>query len=86
MALAKIGRHWAEAQPTTERSSFPERDRNVPSRLVRGGIFRDVEELIVATGDYVDKHNDNPKPFVGTATAFDVLEKVKRVRAVLDNR
>jgi hypothetical protein len=33
-----------------------------------------------------DKHNDNPKPFVWTAKASDILEKVKRARAVLDNR
>jgi hypothetical protein len=36
-------------------------------------------------GDYIDKHNDNPKPFVWTAKASDILEKVKRARAVLDN-
>ena len=53
-------------------------------RLLRG-IFHDVEELIMAIGDYIDKHNDNPKPFVWTAKAADILEKVKRARAVLDN-
>jgi len=40
----------------------------------------------MAMGDYIDKHNDNPKPFVWTAKASDILEKVKRARAVLDNR
>jgi transposase len=45
-----------------------------------------VEELITAIGDYIDKHNVSPKPFVWTAKASDVLEKVKRARAVLDNR
>ena len=40
----------------------------------------------MAMGDYIDKHNDNPKPFVWTKRAFDILEKVKRARAVLDNR
>jgi hypothetical protein len=49
-------------------------------------VFRDVEELIAAIGDYIDKHNDNPKPFVWTAKASDILEKVKRARATLDNR
>ena len=50
------------------------------------GIFRDVEELILAIGDYIDKHKVKPKPFVWTAKASDVLEKVKRARAALDNR
>ena len=60
--------------------------RDLTEQRLRRGIFRDVEELIMAIGDYIDKHNDNPKPFVWTAKAADVLEKVKRARAVLDNR
>src|SRR4029434_7531026 len=51
---------------------------------LRRGIFRDVEELIMAIGEYIDRHNDNPKPFVWTAKASDILEKVKRARQVLD--
>jgi hypothetical protein len=34
--------------------------------------------------DYVAHHNDNPKPFIWTATASDILEKVKRARKKLD--
>ena len=60
--------------------------RDLTEQRLRRGIFRDVEELIMAIGDYIDKHNDNPKPFVWTAKAADILEKVKRARAVLDNR
>jgi transposase len=60
--------------------------RDLTEQRLRRGIFRDVEELITAIGRYIDKHNDNPKPFVWTAKASDVLEKVKRARAVLDNR
>ncbi len=40
----------------------------------------------MAIGDYVDQHNDHPKPFVWTAKASDILEKVKRARHALDNR
>ena len=60
--------------------------RDLTQNQLRRGIFRNVEELIRAIGDYIDKHNDNPKPLVWTAKASDVLEKVKRARAVLDNR
>jgi transposase len=59
--------------------------RDLTEQRLRRGIFRDVEELIMAIGDYIDKHNDKPKPFVWTAKASDVLEKVKRARTVLDN-
>ena len=34
----------------------------------------------MAISEYIDKHNDNPKPFVWTAKATDILEKVKRAR------
>lgn len=47
-------------------------------------FFRDVEVLIMAIGDFIDKDNDNPKPFVWTAKASDILEKVKRARKALD--
>jgi transposase len=60
--------------------------RDLTEQRLRRGIFRDVEELVTAIGDCIDKHNDNPKPFVWTAKASDILEKVKRARAALDNR
>ncbi len=59
--------------------------RDLTEQRLRRGIFRDVEELVIAIGDYIDKHNDKPKPFVWTAKAADILEKVKRARPVLDN-
>jgi hypothetical protein len=52
---------------------------------LRRGIFRDVEELIMAIGAYIDQHNERPKPFIWTAKAADILEKVKRARRSLDN-
>ena len=54
------------------------------SNQLRRGIFRDDEELIMAIEEYIDKHNDNPKPFVWTAKATHILEKVKRARKALD--
>jgi len=60
--------------------------RDLTQRRLRRGVFRDVEELINAIGDYIDRHNDHPKPFIWTAKASDILEKVKRARAALDNR
>jgi hypothetical protein len=59
--------------------------RDLTQNRLRRGVFRDVEELIIAIGDYVDKHNDRPKPFVWTAKASDILEKVKRARKTLNS-
>jgi hypothetical protein len=43
-------------------------------------------DLITAIGDYIDQHNKQPKPFIWTAKAKDILEKVKRARTAVDNR
>jgi transposase len=60
--------------------------RDLTQNRLRRGVFRDVEELITAIGTYIDKHNDHPKPFIWTAKAADILEKVKRARKAMDNR
>jgi transposase len=59
--------------------------RDLTRNRLRRGVFRDVEELIMAIGDYIDRHNQNPKPFIWTAKANDILEKVKRARRSLNN-
>jgi transposase len=59
--------------------------RDLTQNRLRRGAFRDVEELIMAIGDYIARHNQNPKPFIWTAKANDILEKVKRARRSLHN-
>lgn len=58
--------------------------RDLTANRLRRGIFRDVMELVNAIDNYVDRHNENPKPFIWTASANDILEKVKRARRALD--
>jgi transposase len=58
--------------------------RELTDKRIRRGVFRSVEQLIEAIRAYIDEHNDDPKPFVWTAKAEDILEKVRRARAVLD--
>jgi len=60
--------------------------RDLTQRRLRRGVFRGVEELIMAIGDYVDQHNEQPKPFIWTASAKDILAKVARARTAQDNR
>jgi hypothetical protein len=35
-------------------------------------------------GNYIDQHNQNPKSFIWTAKAPDILGKVTRAQASLD--
>jgi len=57
--------------------------RDITDKSIRRGVFRSVEELEFAIHEYIAAHNSNPKPFVWTAKASDILEKVTRVRAQL---
>jgi transposase len=59
--------------------------RDLTDKRLRRGVFHDVEELIMAIGDYIDHHNKKPKPFIWTAQASDLLQKVTRARQALDN-
>jgi transposase len=60
--------------------------RDLTQNRLRRGVFRDVEELVTAIGNYIDHHNEHPKPFIWTARAADILEKVKRARRTLHTR
>ena len=60
--------------------------RDLTQNRLRRGVFHDVEELVTAIGNYIDRHNENPKPFIWTARAADILEKVKRARRTLHTR
>ena len=44
-----------------------------------------MKEPITAIGSSIDHHHRQPQPFIWTAKAADILEKVKRARAALDN-
>lgn len=60
--------------------------RDLTTNQIRRGIFQDLEQLITAIGNYIDHHNKNPKPFIWTAKANDILEKVTRAQTTLNKR
>lgn len=60
--------------------------RDLTVNRLRRGVFRSIAELIEALDAYVDEHNENPKPFIWTAKASDILAKVVRAQAVLKGR
>ena len=57
--------------------------RELTDKALRRGVFHSVPDLITKIEDYLTAHNDNPKPFVWTATADDILTKVARGRVAL---
>ncbi len=57
--------------------------RDLTVKRIRRGVFHSVAELLQTIRDYIDAHNQNPKPYLWTAKASDILEKVKRAWAKL---
>ncbi len=57
--------------------------RELTEKALRRGVFHSVPDLIAKIEDYLASHNDNPKPFIWTATADDILAKVARGRVAL---
>ncbi len=47
------------------------------NRQIRRGTFNSVQHLKQAIMEYLDQHNENPKPFNWIATADEILSKVK---------
>ena len=60
--------------------------RDITVERIRNGVFRSVSELIDAIDQYVAVHNKNPKPFVWTARAKDILQKVIRANSRLSSK
>jgi hypothetical protein len=52
---------------------------------IRRGVFRSVADLEAAIEAYLEHHNADPKPFVWTAPADKILEKVARGRQALES-
>jgi len=53
-------------------------------KAIRRGVFHSVPDLIAAIEEYLQANNENPEPFVWTATAEEILEKVRRGRVALN--
>jgi transposase len=54
--------------------------RDLSEKAIKRGSFFNVDDLVGAITEYINRHNENPKPFIWTATAKDILAKVKRAR------
>jgi transposase len=58
--------------------------REITDKRIRREAFGSVRQLIATIMDYIEHHNNDPETFVWTAKAEDILEKVRRARAVLN--
>ena len=58
--------------------------RDLTDKAVRRGVFKSVPDLTAAIEAYLEANNSDPKPFVWTATADEILAKVRRGRVTLE--
>lgn len=55
----------------------------ITQRAIRRGSFRSVKDLIAKIEKFVEHYNANSTPFAWTATADSILQKVRRLCAVI---
>jgi hypothetical protein len=53
--------------------------------VIRAGSFASVNDLVRDINSYLAQRNADPKPYLWRATGADILAKVNRARATLDN-
>jgi transposase len=58
--------------------------RELDEKQIRRGSFQGVPHLVNTIMASIDEHNAKPQPFVWTAKADAILEKVRRARTSLD--
>ena len=57
--------------------------QEITDKAIRREVLASVPDLIAVIEAYLDANNAHPKPFVWTATAEEILEKVRRGRVAL---
>lgn len=60
--------------------------RDLSVERLRRGVFTSVGELEAAINEYVAHHNTDPKPFIWTKSARDILQKVIRANSRLSGK
>ena len=59
--------------------------RDISENRIKRESFASVADLEQTIAHYIEHHNENPKPFIWTARAADILAKVTRAKAALAN-
>jgi hypothetical protein len=85
---------WLEKHPRSTLHSTPtsslwlnlvgRRFGETTRKRIRRGAFRSVPELVTDIEAYIRLHNENPKPFVCTKKAEDIVKKAARGEAVTE--
>jgi transposase len=58
--------------------------REISDKRIRRGSFKNVPDLIAAIQHYIETHNQNPRVFVWSASAENIMAKISKCKEVLD--
>jgi transposase len=58
--------------------------RELTDKRIRRGVFKSVTELVETIMEYIQRHNQDPRPFIWTAKPEDILAKIGRARKTLN--
>jgi len=58
--------------------------RDITTKRIRRGTFLSVDALVDAIEEYVRHNNENPRPFIWTASVDQILAKVSKCKATLE--
>ena len=57
----------------------------ITEKQIRRGVFSSVSDLEKKILQFIEVHNENPKPFVWTKPADEIMAKINRARLALSN-
>ena len=57
----------------------------ITNKRIRRGSYRSTRQLVHAIEDYLSVYNDDPKPFIWTKSADDILESLKRYCEIISD-
>lgn len=58
--------------------------REITTKRIRRGSFRNVKALIMAIEHYIESHNQNPRVFVWSASVESIMSKISKCKEVLE--
>jgi hypothetical protein len=57
----------------------------ITEKQIRRGVFSSVSDLEKKIMQFIEVHNENPKPFVWTEPVDEIMAKINRARLALSN-
>jgi len=58
--------------------------RELTDKGVRKGVFKSVSDLQTAIDEFIESWNENPRPFVWTASVESIMKKIEKCRRTLE--